>query len=256
MTVATEHTPRNKRPVLNIGIMIVLALAVLGAVVVANSWNKGLVVKDISTRGNKILTSSEIVSTAGIEKGQKLYSMNLDAARKRVESNPYVLTASLVRDVPGRVTIVVQERVPIALLHADRHVLIDSAGIILPEVKEGKVFDLPFLTGVTLSPDCKPGTTIHSAPVREALSLLSGAQRVSDDLFHRISEVHVASDGELLCYTSESGVPVMFGQGSIPEKLAKFDSFWKQEVDREGVQTLQYVDLRFEDQVVARWNQQ
>ena len=51
-------------------------------------------------------------------------------------------------------------------------------------------------------------------------------------------------------------MPVLFGQGNVPEKLVKFDSFWKDYVARDGVQDLQYVDLRFEDQVVARWNRE
>jgi cell division septal protein FtsQ len=46
---------------------------------------------------------------------------------------------------------------------------------------------------------------------------------------------------------------VIVGHDNIGLKLVKFDSFWKQMVDRRGAQELQYIDLRFQDQVIVKW---
>ena len=35
-------------------------------------------------------------------------------------------------------------------------------------------------------------------------------------------------------------VPVLFGQGAVPEKLVKFDSFWKDYVARQGARDLDF----------------
>jgi len=46
------------------------------------------------------------------------------------------------------------------------------------------------------------------------------------------------------------------GRGDIAMKLVKFDGFWKQIVNQRGTARLKTVDLRFADQVVARWDEE
>jgi cell division septal protein FtsQ len=57
----------------------------------------------------------------------------------------------------------------------------------------------------------------------------------------------------MVMYTAEYGVPVIVGRGNVADKLVRFSAFWEQVVGGRGPQGLQYVDLRFDDQVVARW---
>jgi len=80
------------------------------------------------------------------------------------------------------------------------------------------------------------------------------AQHVSDDLYRRISEIRIERAREVVLYTAEYGVPVVFGRGDVGIKLVKFDSFWREIVSHHGAHELAYIDLRFEDQVVVRWN--
>jgi cell division protein FtsQ len=236
--------------------MAILGMAVLALSLGGNAWKRDLGVKEIRTCGTVILSASDVAALANIDRSQKLFSVDLDAVRRRVESNPFVRSASVTRDAPGQITIEVRERVPVAALLTDRKLYIDDSACVLPAVKTDLLFDLPFLTGALPASECVPGHTVKAPAVREGLALLAAARAVGDDLYHEISEVHITAEGSLLCYTAESGVPVLFGQGSLPEKLVKFDGFWKEYVARQGVQELQYVDLRFEDQVVARWNRE
>ena len=89
--------------------------------------------------------------------------------------------------------------------------------------------------------------------MRQALTLIRMAEEAGEELYRRISEVHVRADGGLLVYTTESSVPVLFGAGELARKLVTFDGFWKSIVGRRGVTALRSVDLRFADQVVVRW---
>jgi hypothetical protein len=126
---------------------------------------------------------------------------------------------------------------------------------VLPPVRSGKVFDLPVLTGELPAADCLPGRQIRTRRLREALEILTTAERVGDDLYHMISEIHCAGDSTYVLFTAESGVPVVFGRGDIAVKLVKLDGFWKQIVMPRGATQLKTVDLRFADQVVARWDE-
>jgi cell division protein FtsQ len=235
---------------------VALAVAMLALALGANDWKRGLAIREVRTYGNSILSANDVAELAHVDRNQKLFSVDLNAVRRRVEANPYVRSASVTRDAPGCITIAVRERVPVAALLADRRLYIDDSACVLPVLRPDQLFDLPSLTGALPAAECVPGHTMKTPALREALALLSAARAIGDDLYHTISEVHIAGDGDLFCYTAESGVPVLFGQGNVPEKLVKFDSFWKDYVARDGVQDLQYVDLRFEDQVVARWNRE
>ncbi len=243
------------KPRAGIALMTALILTVLGLAYGANGWKRDLPVSEVRAYGMRILSAADVVTLANIDRNQKLFSVDLNAARRRVEANPFVRSASVTRDAPGRVTVTVRERVPVAAILTDRRLYIDDSACVLPAVKTDQLFDLPFLTGALPAAECLPGRTLKAPAVREALALLASARAIGDDLYHEISEVHINTDGGLLCYTAESGVPVLMGRGALPEKLAKFDGFWKEYVARQGVQDLQYVDLRFDDQVVARWNQ-
>jgi len=50
------------------------------------------------------------------------------------------------------------------------------------------------------------------------------------------------------------GVPMIFGRGEIAMMLVRLEAFWNDVVHERGSDNLQYVDLRFDDQVVVRWN--
>ena len=57
-----------------------------------------------------------------------------------------------------------------------------------------------------------------------------------------------------MLYTAEGGVPVLFGRGNSASKLVRLEAFWNTIVRERGTASLQYIDLRFNDQIVVRWN--
>ncbi len=73
-------------------------------------------------------------------------------------------------------------------------------------------------------------------------------------LYLNISEINVKNNGDFVFYTSEFGIPVVLGRTQVGTRLVKFDVFWKSVVASQGAHELLYIDLRFEDQVVVRWN--
>jgi hypothetical protein len=73
-------------------------------------------------------------------------------------------------------------------------------------------------------------------------------------MYRMLSEIRIAENKDIIAYTAEAGVPVLFGRGEVGQKLVKLEGFWKDVISRHGVQELQYVDLRFADCIVVRWN--
>lgn len=232
--------------------MLIAATAV--AAVWANLWKADLRVGYVHVEGNTILTDKEILALANIAAGERLYSVDLQAAQKRVMQNAFVKSAAVTREAPDRISILVNERVPIAAVVMDKIEYLDADGVVLPPALSENVFDLPVITGEFQPADIVPGKKIVRTDVREALEILSVARQLSDELYRRISEVHTEPGKDLILYTAESGVPVVFGHGASAAKLVKFEGFWNEIVREYGAGKLGYVDLRFEDQVVVRWN--
>lgn len=245
---------RTKRSLGGPVLMIGLSVGVIAAAVWANLWKAELRVADVRVNGNVIVTEKEILSLASINKEQRLYSIDLQSAQKRILQNAFVKSASVNREAPNCISITVHERVPMAAVVLDKIEYLDADGVVLPPALSESIFDLPVLTGSFQANELIPGKQVSRVDMREALEVLASAQQLDDRLYRRISEIHVESGRDMVLYTSEFGVPVIFGRGDVAQKLVKFDGFWNEFVLHHGAQELAYVDLRFEDQVVVRWN--
>ncbi len=234
-------------------VMALLLIATVGAALGASLWTRDLVMKEVRVGGNRIVSSGEILALAAIPKNQRLFEVDLNNARKRVLTNQFFRAVSVNRDVPDRISVTVDERVPIAAIAGERTLYIDADRMIMPPARSEFIFDLPVLTGALPQSECVPGKRVTSELFVEALQIVSVAQKISEELGRLISEVHVDAGENIELYTSESGVPVLFGRGDVAGKMAKLDAFWNEFVHERGAQELQYIDLRFEDQVVVRW---
>ncbi len=234
-------------------LLLLLVIALLAAAVGANRWKRNLAVKDVLVYGNRILTTGELVTLAGIRTSERLFSVDLAAARRRLGANPFVRSVSVNREIPDVISITVTERTPAAVLPGDPVLYVDGTGVVLPGVRLPQILDLPAITGTFARSGCVPGRVVQDSLILEAIRLVALARSISDDLYRRISEVHVEPARDILVYTSEAGIPVILGHSDLAEQLVKFDGFWKSLVGGEGTQGLQSVDLRFRDEVVVRW---
>jgi cell division protein FtsQ len=235
-------------------LMLLLIAGIVAVGLGANSWKRDLPVVAVRVGGNAIVSSAEILRLAAIPPRAKLFAVDLAAVQKRVLQNPFIRSVSVNRQGPEGVRLTVTERRPVALLAAAQLLSVDEEGTVLPAVRSDQLFDLPVLTGAIPPAECVPGKRITGYAVHEALGALAVARRMDDDLFRRISEIAVSETGDLVMHTAEAGVPVILGRNDMPMKLVTFDGFWRQIVERRGPKYLQLVDLRFEDQVVARWS--
>jgi len=241
------------RPV-KYGLAMLLILAV-GLVVAANLWKSDLKVKRVTVEGNRIVETAEIMQLVNIKKNVQLDDIDLTTVRRSILSHYFIKDAVVERDLPATLKVSVTERSPLAIVNGAQILYLDDDGVVLPHSISKQLFDLPVLTGVPAGITLTPGTTIENDDVREALEILATSMLVSKELYHLISEVRLRDGGDIVLYAAEWGVPIIFGRGEIASKLVRLETFWDNVVREQGSENLQYVDLRFDDQVVVRWNQ-
>lgn len=249
-----SETITGNRPWFGIALLGAVLIFAMVAAIGAHRWKSDLSVVHVRPEGNRLMTDEEVVSLAAIPNQARLFDVDLQAVRQRLLKSPFVNGVTVRRNVPDEVTLEIDERVPVAALSVDRLLFIDAEGTVLPSVRIADAGDLPLITGAVPAAECVPGKRITSPAVRDALLLLDMARSVSDECYRRISDVAVGSGELLILHTAEFGVPVILRRDDLASEIAKFDGFWRAIVYPRGAADLQYVDLRFEDNVVVRWN--
>lgn len=232
-----------------------LLLGVTGLVVASNLWKSELTVRRVAVKGNRIVETPEILQLVKIAKDAQLHEVDLMAVRKNVLSHYFIKDAVVERDLPATIKITVKERAPLAIVNAQEVLYLDEDGVVLPHSISKALFDLPILSGVPGTITLKPGMTLKNADVQEALEILATSKLLGKELYYMISEVRLRDGGDIVLYAAEWGVPIIMGKGNIPNKLVRLETFWREVVRQQGSERLQYVDLRFDDQIVVRWNQ-
>jgi cell division protein FtsQ len=231
-----------------------LTVLALGLVVAANYWKSDLKVKRVTIEGNRIVETAELMQLIKVPKNTQLQEIDLTAVRRDIMSHHFIKDAVVERDLPATLRVTVNERVPLAIINSSEILYLDDDGVVLPHSISKQLFDLPVLSGLPEGLGITPGVTLKNADVQEALKILACTKLVNKDLYHLISEVRLRNGGDIVLYASEWGVPIIFGRGEIPSKLVRLETFWNDVVRTRGSDNLQYVDLRFDDQVVVRWN--
>ncbi|MCB2206293.1 cell division protein FtsQ/DivIB [bacterium] len=239
------------------GVVTFFVLAgIAGLAVLAAQWRQGVQGVDLQVKGLHIVTEAQIRKAAGVSDTSALAELDLLTIRRAVLDNPFVKDADVQRAPPRTLRIDVLERTPIAMLLnvQAKDWLIDEDGFVLPAVHSAAVHDLPVLTGSADVQDLKPGVRIRNPRVQKALQVLKTAAAIDPAMMNMFSEVNLDQRRDLVFYTMEGGVPVIFGSTRNKEdKLRSFAAFWENVAMKYDPTSLEYVDLRWKKQVVTRW---
>jgi len=238
-----------------IGTFFVLA-GIAGLAVLAAQWRHSVVGVDLAISGLRLTSEQQIRAAVGVTDTSTLADIDLLEIRHAILENPFVKDVKVSRDPPRILRITVTERTPIAMvLNVQmRDWLLDEDGFVLPSERSATVHDLPVLTGAAVAGDLEPGVRIIDPAVQKALQVLKFAARLDRRYLQLFSEINLSPNRDLILYTLEGGVPVIFGPHlRIEEKLRAFSAFWENVAVKYDPASLEYVDLRWKEQVVTRW---
>jgi cell division septal protein FtsQ len=225
-------------------ILVVSALTAL--FLLSQGWKKQLTVQNVEVYDTHILTGDEVKNLADVRNGSPLYKLSLLKIEHRVEGNPFVDRAVVVRALPYDVTITVQERDPIALVATPTSMFCaDARGIILPLPMKRKN-NMPVITNV--QNQLQVGDTARGT-LMQAVNFISDAQKYGSALSANIAEVRLDGN-DLVAYTTASSLPVIIGHKDFERKLLYLQKFLT-EVAGNGNPDYSYVDLRFNGQIVV-----
>jgi cell division protein FtsQ len=231
-----------------LGVFTLAFLALMGW-----RWLDGVPIEDIAIRGAVQADSSAIMDLAGVHLGGSLMDVSPAIVADRVRRHPWVSGASVSRQPTGTLVISVRERDPVALA-LDRGgrpaYYLDAAGYRMP-AGGGLVVDVPIVRNVEEA--YHPVMPVGSPALRAFMALLPDLEEFENAL---LSEIHETDAGEIDIFTAVSpsgqSIRVRLGRDQFDDKLEQLQSFWMQAVLARPETQYDWVDLRFDGQVVTR----
>lgn len=214
---------------------LLLALAVVvgtfSAVVGVYVWattTRTFAIREVRIEGNTRARVEALARLTGIRPGTNAFLVDLDAAKRGLESHPWVRRAFVRRELPTTVVVTLEEHRPRALVALGDLFLVDAQGEPFKRAQPGDPLDLPVVTGVAAK-DATRGEV--EARLQEALAFIDGYAKGALGARADLSEVHLDPvRGVSITVTSKEGDPqpvvAHLGQDDHPRRLARLAEIW------------------------------
>jgi cell division protein FtsQ len=207
-----------------------------------------LTLKGVRISGNKSLSEEQILREAEVHFGDGLMAMNLGQVRSRLLGNPLIRDAAVIRRLPSEIVIEVEERVPTAVVRADRDYIIDREGIVMSHVTGGEGAALPCLSGLWIRGGRVTAEGLQD--LQDGIEIVRAIQSAGFPPMREIECVDLSSGSDAVIVPVGGGPLVHLGRERVHERLGRWRlvagdlaSKWE---------ALEYIDLRADGMVVAK----
>jgi cell division protein FtsQ len=249
--VEKKHIPR-----LGFWLFIPLMLCIIVLLIFSLQWKDALIIQRVIVQGSRIIPAQKIYAIANVPSKSPMYLLNIFDVKQRVLSQPFIKSVLVNRRFPDGLIIDVVEREPIATLSGKDLRYVDEEGFLIPYIQTSVQFDIPMISGIEGLQSEKSGKILLNQELFTAIDLLKKAVEIDSSIYHMISEVNMNNGDDVVLYSTDCGVPIKVGRGEFSKKLLVLQTFWNNFVKTGDAVKLGYIDLRFDGQVVVKWNQQ
>ena len=237
------------------GLLLFLFLIVLIFLTLpkADSDN-AVVIKKIELQGNHYLSADEYLTFTNTQKEEALRGLKIIEIKDRFEKHPYVKYADVLPIGNGVLQVVLHEKNFQAILFFnDNQYLVDENLNVAPLLPLTNNIDLPVLENVK---NLRLNRSRKSEELKKGMKILFAAKLLDETLLNAISEINLNNGGDIYITFSDDDYTLRLGRGNEVRKLAYFDALFENLKRTEQRGILQYVDLRFKDEICLGFKSQ
>ncbi len=218
-----------------------------------HSWRFRIQSSDsVEISGVRNAARAHVMEVAGADIGRNIFFVPLDERKKQLEQIPWVEQASVMRLLPNRIAVTIQERTPVAFAQiGSRTSLIDANGVVmgLPANRQAK-YSFPVVRGIT---ETEPLSS-RAAAMKIYNRLVSELSDGTDGNAHyvqQLSEVDLADPEDVKVTANDPGGTMVVHLGA-QDFLGHYKLYVAHIAEwRQQYQNVQSVDLRYEGQVIV-----
>ena len=206
-------------------------------------------VRNVRVIAQSRVSEQEIAGASDVRIGASIFDLDLGLIGRKIEENPWIARAEVVRSLPDEVVITVVEHQPRAVIQLDYLYYVNAAGEVFKLLDSSDRLDYPIITGIDRQ-FLLDHPTEGQAWLRQALALVSELE--SRQLFNLadVSEIQIDLEDGLVVHTRQHGVPVLFGQDDFASKLDRLERIFADLEPR--LTALHYIDLNVADRVIVK----
>ncbi len=206
----------------------------------------------VITNAGKHVTAEDVKKLSGIREGRNIFSFHLTDAIEAVRFHPWVKTVSMRRQLPDRVIIEVEERMPIAIVAMGPLFYIDEDLEIFKKIMPWDDVNFPVITGLTMRDAVENGPELKMEMEKAAQVLeLAGRSKVLP--LDRISEIHLDGTLGVQLWTLREAVAIRLGDAEFKKKWNELERVIVELED--NLEKVAVLDLNCEGRVTARLKQ-
>ena len=204
---------------------------------------------NIEVSGVSNVSHAQVMDVMGGDIDRNIFFVPLEERKKQLEAIPWVQSASVMRFLPNRLKIAVQERVPVAFVEINSRIaLIDRYGVVM-EMPPGQQASYSFPVIVGMSESEPPST--RPARMKLYLGLMRDLDSDGAQYSRDLSDVDLSDPEDLKATVADphGAVLVHLGSSNFLERFKIYVAHvqeWRAQFVK-----LESVDLRFEHQVIV-----
>lgn len=235
-----KYKPKIKQLVFALFIFSILATTPLWA------WFSFFKLSYINWEGNQKIPSEQLDQNFNSLLGKNIFKIKLENIEEKLLTDPRIRSVDARRVLPNQLTVTIEEKRAILLVHARRLFGLSLDLELIP--LDSLVEDLPVITGCSFSP-VKYYKKLNHLKLNLAWDLYQTFLKKDLTLANRISEISVENEKNLLVYFMPDGLKVNFGVGDWETKLKRLQEVLQRE------KNLSSVDLRFKNMAVLKFKE-
>jgi cell division protein FtsQ len=216
----------------------------------AHSWRFRIESSDdLEITGGENVTRHQIMDVMGGDIGRNIFFIPLDQRKHQLEEIPWVDSANVMRLLPNKLRVTIQERTPVAFVQLGPKVaLIDAHGVVMDMPANGaKHYSFPVILGMG---EQEPLST-RAPRMKTFMDLVKELDADGSHSSQDLSEVDLGDPDDVKINVSDSQGEVLVHLGS--SNFADRYKIYKGHVQewRQQFQHLDSVDLRYDRQVIV-----
>ncbi|WP_432737961.1 cell division protein FtsQ/DivIB [Maridesulfovibrio sp. FT414] len=174
--------------------------------------------QDIKISGNHRLTYGEILSLADVNLSKNSLAVNIGEVENRLSGNLWIDSATVKRQLPGKLHILIREKVPHFMVRQDDQLYYcDSRGGLIAPVAPGKFTSLPFLNIDSDAMD-------KAAILPEFMGKLRRRELPFDA--GQIAWIDIKGGDRMEIFMDSPGLKVLLGLDNWQEQLSHLNTVW------------------------------
>jgi cell division protein FtsQ len=237
------------------GVLVAMAVLLVAAAAYGSAyrygtsnWHFRLQSSDnVSIQGLQKVSRSQVMDVLGADLGRNVFFIPLEQRKKQLEDIPWVESAALMRMLPNRIAVQIQERTPVAFAQLNGRIqLVDAHGVLM-ELPRKAHYSFPVIAGLR---DSDPLST-RAARISLYSRLLADLDSTGGHYSKDISEVELTDPQDVKVTVADPAGSVVVHLGD-DQFLSRYKIYlahagaWRQQF-----QKLESVDLRYDGQIIV-----